>query len=57
MARPKKEPSHDVYSIDGRKVEKSEMVHDGDQVQVIIPKNTPYVQVRRALEIALLRVR
>lgn len=57
MARPKKEATHDVYTVEGRKVEKSEMVHDGEQVQVLIPKNTPYVQVRRALEIALLRVR
>lgn len=55
---PKKEaPSHDVYTITGNKVEKSEVKGNSNKVQVIIPKNTPYVQVRKALEIALLRVR
>ncbi|AUR93052.1 hypothetical protein NVP1182O_10 [Vibrio phage 1.182.O._10N.286.46.E1] len=57
MARPKKEATHNVFTVDKNKVSKDDMVHDSEKVQVLIPKGMTYVQVRRALEIALLRIR
>jgi len=57
MARPKKENTHDCYTVLDRKVEKTEASFEGDEIQILIPKGTPYVKVRRALETALLRVR
>lgn len=57
MARTKKELTHDVYTIEDRKVVKSESSHDGEEFQILIPKGMTYVKVRRALELALLRVR
>lgn len=57
MGRPKKEPTHDKYTIEGNKASKSESVGESDNVEITIPKGMPYVKVRKALEIALLRVR
>ena len=53
----KETATHDVYTLNGNQAEKSEAKGASDKVQVIIPKGTPYVKVRKALEIALLRVR
>ena len=60
MARaPKKEAeaTHTRYSIDGVKVSSNDLAADGDDVVVIVPKGMAYTKVRKALEIALLRIR
>jgi len=53
----KKEPTHNTFEVAGNTVSKGETVGKGEQVEIIIPKNMPYVKVRKALEIALLRIR
>ena len=52
----KKSPTHDIYTIEGLKAVKTEG-SGVDSVQISIPKGMPYVKVRKALELALLRVR
>lgn len=54
MATKKK--THDIYTVEGLKVEKSEG-SGVDSIQISIPKDMPYVKVRKALEIAILKVR
>lgn len=57
MTAKQKKLTHDAYTVSGNKVEKSEVQSDSELVQILIPKDMPYVKVRKALEIALLRVR
>ena len=57
MAKKEKELTHDIYTLDGLKIEKSEGSFDLNGLQIIIPKGTPYVKIRKALETALLRIR
>lgn len=53
----KKEPTHNKFEVLGNTVSKDEVTGKGEQVEIIIPKDMPYVKVRKALEIALLRIR
>jgi hypothetical protein len=55
MAKSKK-ASHNKFTLLDRTFEKSEVSHDSDNVEIFIPKDMPYVKVRRALEFALLRI-
>lgn len=58
MARPKKEESGVKVAIIGKnKIEYSESVADSECVQIVIPKDMPYPQIRKALEFAALRVK
>lgn len=54
---PKKEATHTKYSISGVKVASEEYESKATDIEVIIPKGLPYTKVRKALEIALLRIR
>ena len=54
---PKKEAAHVKYSIDGVKVTSEDFDSKSESIEVIVPKGIPYAKVRKALEIALLRIR
>ena len=59
MAKQKEEvhATHDSFKVVNTKVIKSEASHDSESVEILIPKGMPYVKIRKALEIALLRIR
>jgi len=54
---PKKEATHTKYNIDGVKVVSADCESNSSEIEVIVPKGIPYAKVRKALEIALLRIR
>lgn len=62
MARPKKEveqveSTHIKHTINGLKVNSEAGLGDSSNIEIIVPKDMPYVKVRKALELALLRIR
>ena len=57
MGRPKKEATHRAITLKDRGIEETETSYEGDEIVLIVPKGKKYVELRRALEIALLRVR
>jgi len=57
MSRPKKEATHRAITLKDRGIEETETSYEGDEIVLIVPKGKKYVELRRALEIALLRVR
>jgi len=56
MAKSKKD-THTKYTIDGLKVIGEPSKGTSDNVEILIPQDMPYVKVRKALELALLRIR
>lgn len=57
MARPKKEKTHIKHSHKGVKFEASESDGEEGVLEINIPKGMPYVKIRKALELAILRIR
>lgn len=57
MSRPKKEKTHIKHTHNGLKFSSEEIDSKCDGVEIIVPKGMPYVKLRKALELALLRVR
>ena len=57
MDLPKKEKTHTKYSHKGVKFEASESDGEEGVLEINIPKGMSYVQIRKALELAILRIR
>lgn len=52
-----KQKSHIKHTVAGVKVAKESVSGSSENVEIIIPQGMPYVKVRKALELALLRIR